>query len=152
MAHGTIRAFYQTITTNSNNGYFETFMGDEGTLNISESAGRGALYREAMAPAWDKWVKAGYLSAPVEQEKKTETDATLDVRETVAPPSYAVPVKFTDPYHKPHLENFFDAVRGRAKLNCPPEIGYESAVSVLKVNEAVEADKKLAFKPEDFKV
>ncbi|MHC4171175.1 MAG: Gfo/Idh/MocA family protein, partial [Planctomycetota bacterium] len=28
----TVRAFYQTITTNSNQGYFETFMGDEGSL------------------------------------------------------------------------------------------------------------------------
>ncbi len=150
---GIVRAFYQTITTNSSNGYFETFMGDEGTLNISESAGRGALYREVgMAPDWDKWVKAGYLAEPVEQETKPKTDTTLDVRETVAPPSYAIPVKFTDPYHKPHLENFFDAVRGNAKLNCPAEIGYESAVSVLKVNEAVEAAKKLSFKPEEFAI
>ena len=30
-------------------------------------------------------------------------------------------------------------VRGKAKLNCPAEIGYETAVSVLKVNEAIEA-------------
>ncbi len=55
-------------------------------------------------------------------------------------------------YHQPHLENFFDAVRGKAKLNCPVEIGYETAVTVLKVNEAVEAGCKLSFKPEDFKV
>ena len=44
-----------------------------------------------------------------------------------------------DPYHQPHLQNFFDAVRGKATLNCPAEIGYETAVSVLKVNEAIEA-------------
>jgi hypothetical protein len=64
----TVRAFYQTITTNSSNGYFETFMGDEGTLHISESASRGAVYREPSAPDWDKWVKAGFLNAPVEQK------------------------------------------------------------------------------------
>ena len=50
------------------------------------------------------------------------------------------------------LQNFFDAVRGKAKLNCPAEIGYESAVSVLKVNEAIEAKSRLAFKPEDFRI
>ena len=50
------------------------------------------------------------------------------------------------------LENFFNAVRGKGKLNCPAEVGYESAVSVLKVNEAVEAGCKLEFKPEEFKV
>ena len=61
-------------------------------------------------------------------------------------------VVLRDPYHQPHLQNFFDAVRGKAKLNCPPEVGYESAVSVLKVNEAIEAKTRVAFKPEDFKI
>ena len=50
----TVRAFYQTITTNSNNGYFESFMGDEGTLQISESAGKGEVHREPAAPDWEK--------------------------------------------------------------------------------------------------
>jgi len=61
-------------------------------------------------------------------------------------------VKFDDPNHKPHLENFFDAIRGKAKLNCPAEVGYETAITVLKVNEAVEAARKLNFKPEEFEV
>jgi predicted dehydrogenase len=150
-AQGTVRAFYQTITTNSSQGYYETFMGDEGTLMISESAARGAVYREPAAPEWDKWVKAGFLTAPVE-EKKAEQGAALDVRETMAPPAYELAVKMDKLYHQPHLENFFDAVRGKAKLNCPAEIGYETAVTVLKVNEAVEAGCKLSFKPEDFKI
>jgi predicted dehydrogenase len=42
---GKVRAFYQTLSTNSNQGYFETFMGDQGTLVISESGGRGGVYR-----------------------------------------------------------------------------------------------------------
>ena len=158
-AKGTVRAFYQTITTNSCQGYFENFMGDQGTLVISESAGRSDVYREASAPEWDKWVKMGYLSEPAKKEEKPDaqhalrqTDAVLDVRETLAPPAYKLPVIFNDPYHKPHLENFFDAVRGKAKLNCPAEVGYETAVTVLKVNEAVEAARKLNFEPEEFKV
>ena len=75
------------------------------------------------------------------------------MRETLAPPAYEIPVTMEGkPYHQPHLENFFDAVRGKAKLNCPGEIGYETAVMVLKVNEAVEAAKRLEFKPDEFKV
>jgi len=147
---GIVRAFYQTITTNSSQGYFETFMGDEGTLVISESAARGAVYREASAPEWDKWVKVGYVNEPAKKEEKPETDAVLDVRETIAPPAYELPVKMDKLYHQPHLENFFDAIRGKAKLNCPAEIGYETAVTILKVNEAVEAARKLDFKPEEF--
>ena len=149
---GTVRAFYQTISTNSSQGYFESFMGDEGTLVISESAGRGAVYREPSAPDWDKWVKLGFVNEPIKKEEKPETGAVLDVRETMAPPAYELPVKMDKLYHQPHLENFFDAIRGKAKLNCPAEIGYETAVTVLKVNEAVEAARKLDFKPEEFKV
>jgi predicted dehydrogenase len=150
----TVRAFYQTITSNSSNGYSETFMGDEGTLVISEAAGLGSIYREAWVPAenWEKWVKMGYIKEPVKQEEeKPAGDAVLDVRESPKPPSYDIPVTMDGkPYHQPHLENFFDAVRGKAKLNCPAEIGYETAATVLKVNEAVAAGQKLEFKPEDF--
>jgi predicted dehydrogenase len=148
---GKVRAFYQTISTNSNQGYYESFMGDQGTLIISESGTRGAAYREPTAPEWDKWVSLGYLRTPAGEQKKPQSDAVLDVRETLAPPSHELPTKFDDPYHKPHLENFFSAIRGKEKLNCPAEIGYETAVTVLKVNEAVEAGRKLGFQPQEFK-
>ena len=149
---GIVKAFYQTVNTNSSMGYFENFMGDQGTLQISESAGRSGVYREPSAPDWEKWVKMGYLKAPVETEPETPAGAVLDVRETLAPPKYDLAVEFNDLYHKPHLENFFDAIRGKASLNCPPETGYETAVAVLKVNEAVEAGKILDFNSAEFKI
>lgn len=154
---GVARAFYQTITTNSSKGYFENFMGDEGTLEISEAAGRSGLFREAWVPAenWEKWVKMGYIKEPEQpkEEPKPAGDAVLDVRESPKPPSYDIPVSMEGkPYHQPHLENFFDAIKGKAKLNCPAKIGYETAVTVLKVNEAVATGRKLQFKPEDFEV
>ncbi len=149
---GKVRVFYQTITTNSSEGYFENFLGDKGTLHISESAGRGGIYREPSAPEWNKWVDLGYLEAPIEENKSQETAAVLDVRETVAPPQHRLPVKFNDPYHMPHLVNFFDTIRGEAELNCSEDVGYETAVTVLKVNQAVESGRKLEFKPGEFKV
>jgi predicted dehydrogenase len=151
---GTVRAYYQTLTTNSCWGYFERFMGDQGTLEISESGGRGDVYREPTAPDWDRWVKLGYLSEPAKEEEQQpeEGAAVLDVRETVAPPAYKLPVTMDKLYHQPHLENFFDSIRGKAQLTCPAEVAYETAVTVLKVNEAVEAARKLEFKPDEFKV
>jgi predicted dehydrogenase len=149
---GIVRAYYQTITTNSCQGYFETFMGDQGTLVISEASSRGEAYRESTAPQWDQWVKKGYLLAPPEKkEEKSDSAALVDVRESAAPDVYKINAEFKELYHKPHLENFFNVVRGKGKLNCPAEVGYESAVSVLKVNEAVDAGCKLEFKPEEFK-
>ena len=149
---GPVRAFYQTITTNSSQGYFENFMGDEGTLQISESAARGGVYREQSAPPWDKWVDNGFLKAPVENAPQPKPGVVLDVRETLAPPKHEIPVTFNDPYHKPHLENFFNAIRGKEKLNCPVEVGYETAVTVLKVNEAVKAGRKINYNPNEFKI
>ena len=153
---GPVRAFYQTLTTNSSNGYFESFMGDKGTLMISESANRGSVYREnwVLEEEWQPWVDKGYLKKvegmPV---AKKDDEAVLDVREgTYSPSEYSIPIKLDVPYHQPHLVNFFDSIRGKAKLTCPAEIGYETAVTVLKVNEAVEKACRLEFKPEEFKI
>jgi len=148
---GIVRAFYQTVNNNSSYGHFERFLGNEGTLVISEASQQIRIYREPSAPRWGRWVNLGYLEEPSKKEE-TQPEGMLDVGETMEPPRYRLPVKFDDPNHKPHLENFFDAIRGKAKLNCPAEVGYETAITVLKVNEAVEAARKLNFKPEEFEV
>jgi len=149
--NGVVRAYYQTLTTNSSEGYFENFLGDQGTLHISESRNRGSVYREPTAPQWDEWVNKGYLTAP-EKPKQIAAGAVLDVRETIAPDRHDIPLAFTDPYHQPHLENFFNSIRGTETLNCPAEIGYETAVSVLKVNEAVESGRRMSFAKNEFHV
>jgi predicted dehydrogenase len=153
---GPAKAYYQTQTTNGSQGYFENFMGDQGTLLISESemSYAGMVYRDPNAPAWDTWIQKGYVTAPKLQETKLKGDsgAIADVRESVSPDQHTVPVVLRDPYHQPHLQNFFDAVRGKAKLNCPSEVAYETAVAVLKVNESIEARSPLSFKPDDFKI
>jgi predicted dehydrogenase len=153
---GPAKAYYQTQTTNGSLGYFENFMGDQGTLVISESdVNYGAqLYRDPNAPAWDEWVQKGYVTVPKMQETKEQgtSGAIADVRESVSPDQHSVPVVLRDPYHQPHLQNFFDAVRGHGKLNCPAEVGYETAVTVLKVNEAIDARSPLSFTAEEFRI
>lgn len=150
---GKVRAYYQTLTTNSSEGYFENFLGDQGTLNISESANRGGVYREPSAPQWDEYVNAGVLSPPdVKTADAEAAGGVLDVRETIAPDKHEIPVAFDDPYHMPHLNNFFNAVRGKESLNCPAEIGYETAVTVLKVNEAIEKERRLTFNKNEFHI
>ncbi len=174
-AAGSATAFYQTVSSSGAGGYFETFMGDEGSMIISESFSRCELYPNVQLKCdWDKWVKAGYLytqckseleciekakeqcikECGCEQIKNKDNGAAVDVRESPRPPKYELPVPMGRKYHQPHLENFFEAIRtaGKVKLNCPAEIGYETAVAVLKVNEAVEAGQKLEFKPDEFKV
>ena len=160
-AWGSVSAYYQILSSNSSLAYCETFLGDQGTLVISELSHRGEVYQEPRIPSkqWRKWIEMGYLRAPKEMADY-ERDVALPmylVSET--PPSslfkrlpYKLPVKIQKPYHQPHLEDFFDAIRGSATLNCPAEVGYATAVAVLKVNEAVEAGRKLEFKPDEFVV
>ena len=153
---GAVTAFYQTISTNSSNGYYENFMGVEGSLVITERpVSRCGVYREdGIAEAkWDKWVKKGYLKK-TEGLNQTESEDTVG---EVRPPSpkpakYDMLVEVDKPFHQSHLENFFDSIRGKAVLNCPAEVGYQTAVAVLKVNEAVQAGRKLEFKPDEFAV
>ena len=99
-------------------------------------------------------MQKGYVTAPKiqMQEQGPDLSAQLDVRESVSPDEHQIPIEFYDPYHKPHLQNFFNAVRGRQPLNCPAEIGYETAVAVLKVNEAIETGQRLTFRPDEFEV
>jgi len=151
---GPARAYYQTQTANSSLGYFEKFMGDQGTLVISESNANyaNAIYREVTAPSWDEWVRKGYVTSPKVVEVKPESEAVLDVRESISPDEHKIPITLSDPFHKPHLQNFFNAVRGLEKLNCPAEVGYETAVTVLKVNDALAAGGRIDFRPEEFEI
>jgi hypothetical protein len=176
-SQGAVTAFYQTITSNSNNGYYERFMGDQGTLIISEYSNRNKIYPESRSVDGQNWlecIKKGDLAAPEEIMKTIDTltlddlariffvDETPDLPKldpsdpdlpvTVNRPCLNLPIEMHKLIHQPHLENFFDAIRGKATLNCPAKIGYETAITVLKVNEAAETGLKLEFKPEEFSV
>jgi predicted dehydrogenase len=154
---GVVRATYETLTTNSSNGYYELFMGDEGTLLISEASGRGEVYRENWVEEakWDPWIQKGMIDLVESRgpaKEAAEDEEAVDVRESPKPALYGMPITMKVPFHQPHLVNFFESVRGNQKLNCPGEIGYETAVMVLKVNEAIAAGKRIDLKPEDFHV
>jgi predicted dehydrogenase len=150
---GKARAFYQVQTTTKHGGFYETFMGDEGSLVISEVPERGNwAIREAHAPEWDSLVTEGLLESEKPPIQKIDTkNIFLDVRVTAETGRWPLPVELAKPAHQPHLENFFRAVSQNIPLNCPAEVGYESAVAVLKVNEAVESKRLLRFRPEHFR-
>jgi predicted dehydrogenase len=150
---GTARAFYQVQTTTQHGGFYETFMGENGSLVLSEIPERGNwAMREPHAPEWDSLAKAGLLqSETVPIQKSATKNVYVDVRVTAEAGRWPLPVELAKPAHQPHLENFFDAVRKGTPLNCPAELAYESCVAVLKANEAVKARRIMEFRPEQFK-
>jgi predicted dehydrogenase len=164
---GLVRASYQVLTTTSaGSGYVECFMGDEGALQMSENPKYTKLFREARAPEWDPWVARGLIQRPGEEAEAVvlkpwekprpkfgappSRASVVDVRETAALSSWGIPVTLDKAIHQPHLENFFDAIRQGTPLNTPAEKAFATAVTVLKVNEAVAARQMLTFSPQDF--
>jgi len=145
LAEGVARAFYQVQTTTSaGGGYFEMFMGDKGTIKMSENPGITKLYREDRADSWDDLVAKNYLRASATERPAGDADK-VDVRETAPLLQYDIPVSFAKKIHQPHLENFFDAIRGTAKLNCPADEAFRSEYVIHKANEAVAAQKLIAI-------
>lgn len=152
---GTARALYQVQTTTKHGGFYEVFMGENGSIVLSEVPQKGNwAMREAHAPEWDSLVKEGLLQSesllPI--QKIATKNVFVDVRVTAEAGRWEFPVELAKPAHQPHLENFFAAIRSGAALNCPAEVGYECAAAVLNVNEAVNSRKVLNFKPGQFKV
>jgi predicted dehydrogenase len=150
LPQGVARAFYQVQTTTSaGGGYFEQFMGTDGTIKMSEDPKICAIYREANAEgSWDDLIQRGL----VELKEAADTDAAkVDVRETAQLAQYEIPVFFNKPPHQPHLENFFAAIRGTAKLNCPADEAFSSEYVIHKANEAIAAQTRLVITPEEVK-
>ncbi|MBA7660156.1 Inositol 2-dehydrogenase/D-chiro-inositol 3-dehydrogenase [subsurface metagenome] len=172
---GSVRAFYQVLNTTgwgTYGTYYETFMGDVGTLLIAEYATEknngwvfleryiketdDAVLKSAVLKRWNDCIRKKLIGGEYEMSKEVNEKSILKIGASIpgrkAFHYHPLLRKLTKPVHQPHLQNFFDAIRGKAELTCPGEVGYETAVAVLKANEAIEEGKKLNFKPEDFKV
>jgi len=132
----TVRGNYEILNTTEIGGFFETFTGSEGELVISEIASRGGIWREVNVPVAD-W------------EKKLKP---MNVAQYGARAYGPIPATDAKRVYWHHLKNFFDAIRGQAKLACPAEVGYEAAVAVFRANESMKAGKRLEIKPAELKV
>jgi predicted dehydrogenase len=150
---GVVRALCRVLTTTSGSGNFETLYGTDGAIRISEEPKWTKVYREPHAPDWEDWTRRNYLSRrddPATSKPLTSEEA--HARETGGLVPYELPVALNQPLHQPHLENFFDAIRGKARLNCPSEEAFRTEVIAAKVTEAVEARKMLPLAAADYTV
>ncbi len=150
---GEVRAFYQVITTTSSGGgFWENFLGTEGSIKISEIASNSAIYREGSAPSWDELVSRGVLKkSPAPPKPPPSADAVASY-ESAAPETFELPGGFSKPAHQPHLENFFAAVRGKAKLNCDARHAFESEAPIYWVNPSALKRQPIEFTAEHLSV
>jgi len=150
---GGARAFYQVLTTTSaGGGYFERFMGPEGTIEISERAAYTNIYRESSAPSWDDLVQRGYLERVSDAPASSADGDAIASYESAAPEKYNLPGGLNKPPHQPHLENFYSAVRGKGYLTCDARHAFESEAPIYWVNDAARQNQHIAFTEEHLTV
>ncbi|MEW6250447.1 MAG: Gfo/Idh/MocA family oxidoreductase [Planctomycetota bacterium] len=148
---GPVRAFYQVLNTTSYGGFFETLMGHEGSLVISEDPRRGQIFREQAAPKREWENEADKIETMDREAINLALGKTLRSDGTPDPEGERLAAEAQKPPHQLHLENFFSAVRDGTPLSCPAEVAFEVCVTVLKANEAVAKGTRIELKPEDFK-
>ena len=164
-----VRGVYQVLSTTSHGGYFETFLGNEGSLIIAENTRiRSGIRREKLADQADwetsREMKAALaaagmeLSPSKEKDKASKEEDTPEVGPSPDPAGRVFPIPMPPDYdalpvHRLHLENFFAAVRDpkHVRLTCPGEVGFETAMSVLPANEALRTGRRVTLRPEQFK-
>jgi len=164
---GEVRAFYQILTAASeHNGYFEGFMGTEGTIRISENSYcSNAIIRDDSAPSWGPLVVSGLLKAnPIPGKTRSVSPEGILTGPTDLPdPDYGLTTDLPQiqyrngskgemPPHQPHLDNFFAAVRGEAKLNCDARAAFLSEAPVYWVNRSALSKQPIVFTPEQLSV
>ncbi|MBI5865282.1 MAG: Gfo/Idh/MocA family oxidoreductase [Planctomycetes bacterium] len=149
---GMVRASYQILNTTGHGGFYETFMGDEGSMTISEDSRIGEFFREPTAKKHDWEAESETTEKAGQQAFTLKIGETLDPSGKPAAEGQKLLEEVKKPVHQLHLENFFSAVRHGTPLSCPAELAYETCVTVMKVNDAVAAQKRLEFKPEEFVV
>lgn len=152
LANGPARGSYSVFNTTSYGGFYEQVMGDEGTLLISDDGKTGAIFREVHAKRreWEdeaeKIEKMGReaIELKIGETLKNTGKTSGEVEQMIAAAQKDSRLL--------HLENFFESIRGNAELTCPPEIAFETCVTVMKANEAVEAGREVTFDPKEFEV
>ncbi|MEM0964860.1 MAG: Gfo/Idh/MocA family oxidoreductase [Verrucomicrobiota bacterium] len=147
---GSARAFYQVLTTTSaGGGYYESFMGTDGTIEISEREAFTNIYKESGAEnaKWDDLVRRGVLKKEAAGVAAGGSDAIASY-ESAPPDKYAMPGGLDKPPHQPHIENFFNAIRGKEELTCDARHALESEAPIYWVNPAAESREIIQFTDE----
>lgn len=160
--HGAVRAFHQSLSsTNDPEIRFEKFIGPDATIRIvgagerteirnktsgddsgrklEELEKRGVIMRSSKTPCY------------LQQENKDFEMGVLS-HESTPPIPYELPGQAPRPPLEAHLMNFFDAIHGRAQLNCDARTALQSEAAIYWLHVAAESGETMRFTPEQLAV
>jgi len=145
-----VRGFYQVQSTNGFGHYYERFMGDKGTITMSEDHRKCTFVPErgTPVPAWMENVQTVDIGG-------TQAYPLIECIKAKGPQGVKdMEVWKVTNIHQFHLMNFFNAVRANdpKKLSCPPSVGYPTAVAVLNVIPAIEKGTKLELDEKAYEI
>jgi predicted dehydrogenase len=150
-----VKLNYTSLTTNQYDGFYEQFMGKDGTMIVSSDI-PSAYYREPTAPAED-WMKA---SASGQKGRHNEVGLKLDPEATKKIKSgtkVGEKVIGTDDGVKKNdyvleMEDFFNSVRTGHKISCDWKEALGCCVAAIRANEAAEKGIKINIPASDYEI
>jgi len=149
---GVVTAAYQMLASSGHGGRYEAFLGDQGSLELSESPSRSTVYRDPETPDWDRWVQLGLLKDESAAEAKPVAEGVVQARPTRLPVRYSLPMQIGESHAVPHLTNFLDAVEGGGELACGADEAYATLATVLKMGEAMESGCAVRLSEADYRI
>jgi predicted dehydrogenase len=141
-----VKVVYTSITANAYDGYGEWFMGDKGTIVLTEE-NKGLLFREPRAGKLE-WEDD---ASTVQVDGRTAI--TLQARPTRRAQTQGEQLNYgtnRNAYYL-ELEHFCQCVRTGETPRCTAEQAIPALATVLLAEEAIERGTKLYFTPEMFK-
>jgi len=146
---GAVRACEQVVTASQGiGGYFESFMGTEGTINLSEQAAYTSIVGQGNLEAWANLVRRGFLKEKAPPLIRRSNGEIIESRPSPPPLDCELPGELNKPPHQAHLENFFAAVRGEATLNCDARRAFASEAPMHWVNPSARTRQAIVFTKE----
>ena len=149
---GGVKLNYTSLTTNQYDGYYEQYMGKDGTLLISEEKETPSSYfREPTAPVED-WMKQ---SATAQKGKHNESGLKLDPEATkkIAPGTKVGEKTLMTSTsgrtsYQLEMEDFFAAIRTGSPVTCDWKEALGCCVAAIKANEAMDKKTRIEITPD----
>ena len=151
---GGIKLVYSSIATNEYDGYGEEFMGRDGTL-IVERCTNGLLYRERRAVAQEWMKKADKTKVGKKSAITLDAGATAQTGMGGKQTGGKAMTKKKRSHREDYVDefaSFFDCIRTGKRPFCSEIEGMQSAVTIIKANEAMRTNASVELTPDLYKI
>jgi predicted dehydrogenase len=155
---GGVKLNYTSLTTNQFDGYYEQFMGKEGTLVISEEKATPTAYYREPGAAPEEWMKSA--ANPTEKGRHNELALKLDPEATkklsqsgvkVGEKMLSGDVRGKNSYLL-EMEDFFNSIRTGAPVSCDWQQGLAACVAAIRANEAMAKKTRVEIHPTEYEI